>query len=66
MKTVLWRVYTGFVGGTHEGRFEVEDDVSEGEISQMVEDEVWDRIELCWTVENKDSENAPRPSRSRQ
>jgi hypothetical protein len=66
MKKVMWRIDCGFVGAIHEGEFEVDDDATDREISDLVDEQVYDHIELCWTVENVGGQDESRPSRSRQ
>jgi len=48
MRTIEWKLCTGYVGATHEGSFEVEDDATDKEIDDMVQEEVWSHIEINW------------------
>ena len=53
MKRIDYKVYTGFVGGTHHGSFEVDDDCTEKEIESMVFDAVLEHIEWDYTIDGE-------------
>jgi hypothetical protein len=55
MRTIEWKINTGYVGATHKGSFEVEDDVTDEEICGMVQEEVWNYIELSWNEKKKEN-----------
>ena len=35
---VRWEIYTGFVGASHTGEWEVEDDINDEELDEMLQD----------------------------
>lgn len=45
---VRWEIYTGFVGASHTGEWEVEDDINDEELDEMLQDELNNRIEYFW------------------
>jgi len=55
MRTIEWKINTGYVGATYEGSFEVKDDATDKEIDDMVQKEVWDYIELSWNEKKKEN-----------
>lgn len=58
MRTVRWWIETGFVGGTHEGTWEIPEedfeDKDEREINEMLdgyaETEIANHIEMGWEI----------------
>lgn len=50
MKTVKWSIATEYVGADYYGEFEVEDYVDDDEIEELVEAEVFERINFDWEV----------------
>jgi hypothetical protein len=55
MKTVNWTLRTGFAGCIHTGSFEYEDWMTDDDINDLVQDEVFNRIEMNWNiVENEE------------
>ena len=52
MKKVKWWLETGFVGGIHEGEFEVEDCTTDEEIAEIAKEEAFDRLDWGYEVED--------------
>lgn len=53
MRIIEWVLETGYVGGTHKGTLEVDDDADEEEIDEAVRDAAFDRISWSWTEKAK-------------
>jgi hypothetical protein len=45
---VKWKINTGYPGASHEGEWEVEDDITDDELHQMMEETVNDYIDAWW------------------
>ena len=50
MKKIKWYIHTGYVGADYNGEWEFEDDEEPtvDELQEMMDIEVWDRIEAYW------------------
>ena len=48
MKTISWILNTGYIGCSHEGTFEIDENATEAEIEEAVKEEVFNEISWGW------------------
>lgn len=48
MKTIRYRIETGFAGASYKDEFEVPDNTADEEIDEMVLQELFNRISYSW------------------